>query len=162
MKKKLITGLLLLALPASMLVAQKKDSILTLPGVTVTALAKVNRQIDQTFRNTFPDAMNLHWYKQDKYYLAKFISEDMKHNALFQKNGYLKYDISFGYENNLPDEVKSLVASNYADCQITRTINLKGSDRDVWVVNLESVKRYYTVSVEQGELSVVEQYEKAN
>ncbi|HEU4576085.1 MAG TPA: hypothetical protein VFS36_13865 [Chitinophagaceae bacterium] len=160
MKKQVITALLFFFLPVSMLLAQK-DSVITLPGVTVTAISKVNQKIDKVFKQSFPKATNLHWYKQDKDYLAKFIKEDMKHNALFTKNGYMKYDISFGYESNVPEEVKSLVQSSYADCSITRAINLKGQDRDVWVLNLESMNHYYTVSVEEGELNVIEQFDKA-
>jgi hypothetical protein len=40
----------------------------------------------------------------NKFYLARFIENDMKHQALFTKNGYLKYDISYGREQQLPEK----------------------------------------------------------
>jgi hypothetical protein len=73
----------------------------------------------------------------------------------------LKYDISFGYEYNLPGDIHSQVQSSYNDRRITRTINLKGPDRNFWVVNLEGDKYFYTVSVEEGELHELEKFRKA-
>ncbi|MDE3234946.1 MAG: hypothetical protein KGO81_03250 [Bacteroidota bacterium] len=156
MKKQFILLLCITLFSGSLLLAQDKDtSAVTLPGVTITSKAMVNKQIDKAFKTAFPEATQLRWYQLDKDFLAKFILKDMDHNALFTKNGYMKYDISFGHEHNLPDEIKDQVHSAYKDCTITRAINLKGDGRDIWVVNLEALKYYYSVSIEEGEINEI-------
>src|SRR5437899_1320330 len=91
--------------------AQQKDSAVVLPPVTVTTLSSVNQQIDKSFKKGFPDAQDLKWYKMDEDYLAKFMKEDMEHNALYKKNGHLKYVVSAGYEHNLPENIRQDVQS---------------------------------------------------
>src|SRR6476469_5492165 len=112
MKKQLLICLLVLSFPAKQLFSQ--DSVThQLPTVTVTSSATVTKDVDKAFKATFPNAENLRWYKLDKDYLAKFIVSDMSHNALFKKNGYLKYDVSYGNENNLPADILKQVQSAY-------------------------------------------------
>src|SRR3954470_18909367 len=98
MKKQLLIPLLLLSFSAGRLFCQEKDTTLhQLPTVTVTSSATVTKEVGKAFKTAFPDAENLNWYKLDQNYLAKFIQNDMDHNALFKKNGVLKYDVSYGY-----------------------------------------------------------------
>lgn len=160
MKKKLLICLLVLSLPASQLFSQ--DSIKgQLPTVTVTSSSAVTKEVNKAFKSTFPDAENLKWYKLDKDYLAKFIMSDMSHNALFKKNGYLKYDVSYGSENNLPPDILKQVQSSYENFKITRVFNVTQANRNIWVVNLEGLKNYVVVRVEDGELEEVNKFAKA-
>jgi len=71
------------------------------------------------------------------------------------------YDISYGYEHNLPDETKELVTRNYDDYKIIRAINIKTGGRDIWVVKLEGLKKYITVRIEDKEIDEVESFIKA-
>jgi hypothetical protein len=70
------------------------------------------------------------------------------------------YDISYGYEQNLPDEMKELVKRNYDDYNIIRTINIKTGGRNIWVVKLEGLKKYITVRIEEKEIDEVESFIK--
>ncbi|WP_018616420.1 hypothetical protein [Segetibacter koreensis] len=162
MKKKLLICMLVLAFPLSELFSQVKDSIVQLAPVTVTSTAMVTKEVNKAFRKSFPDAQDLKWYRQDKDYLAKFIMNDMDHNALFKKNGYLKYDVAFGSEKNLPDAIRQQIQSAYEEFKITRAFNVKESNRDIWVVNLEGLKNYVMVRVEDGELEEVNKFKKAS
>ena len=144
----------------SRLIAQN-DSIISLPAITITANTEVNSIVNNAFTRTFPEAMNLQWYKFDKDYLARFIENDMDHNVLFKKNGMMKYDVSFGYENNLPNEVHKMVSEGYPDHQITRAFRVKEGDRDIWVVNLEGIKNYVTARIENDEMEEVQRFNKS-
>lgn len=148
-------------LTISKLSAQEKDSVITLPTVTVTSGAKVTKEVDKAFKTTFPGAENLKWYNLNKDYLAKFIQKDMSHNTLFTKRGYMKYDISYGYENNLPEDIKTKVKSSYDSYKITRVANVKADDRNVWVINLESLNAYILVRIENDEMEEVEKFNKS-
>jgi hypothetical protein len=73
----------------------------------------------------------------------------------------IKYDVSYGYEQNLPEEILKQVQSSYEEFEITRVFNVKQSGRNIWVVNLEGIKNYVLVRVEEGELEEVSKYPKA-
>ncbi len=161
MKKQMLAFLAVFLFCNSQLFAQGKDSIVSLPEITVSKTVKVSNVLENALKKSFPEAENLRWYKHDKDYLAKFIKNDMDHNTLYKKNGYMKYDISYGSETNLPEDVRKLVQSSYGDFKITRAINVKEGGRDIWVVNLEGLKKYVTVRIEEGELEEVERYNKS-
>ena len=160
MKKQLVLILAVLFFSVSRSMAQN-DSIVSLPPITVMANTEVGTSVNNAFMKTFPDAMNVSWYKFDKDYLARFIESDMDHNALFKKNGVLKYDVSFGYAQNLPGEILKTVEAAYPDHQITRTFRVKEGERDIWVVNLEGIKNYVTARVENNELEEVQRFNKS-
>ena len=142
--------------------AQDRDTIITLPEVRITNTTAVTTGVYSSFRRAFPDAENLRWYKYDRDYLAKFFMKDMDHNAMFRKNGVMKYDISYGYEKHLPDLIKDDVLKTYDNYKIIRAIRVKAYERDIWVVKLEGETKYLTVRVEDGEMDEVESYYKTS
>lgn len=162
MKKKIVAILAVLLFSNSLIFAQEKDSVVTLPEITITGSSKVSNELGKAFHKTFPDAKQLRWYKVDQDYLAKFIKNDMDHNALFKKNGYLKYDISYGHEKDLPEETRKMIQSAYADYNITGAINVKSAGREIWVVHLEGLKNYVTVRVEEQEMEEVQRFVKSS
>ena len=162
MKKQVFAVLLVVFLGAGRLSAQEKDSIVTLPTVTVTSSSVVTKEVDKSFKKGFPKAQNLRWYKLDKDYLAKFIENDMKHQALFAKNGYLRYVISYGYQNHLPEDVLNKIKDAYDAYKITSVANVKVNDRNIWVINLESENHIVIARVEDEEMEEVGKYVRAN
>ncbi|MFN5022321.1 MAG: hypothetical protein ACK5GP_11760 [bacterium] len=138
-----------------------QEKIVSLPEVTVTSIALVAPNVNKAFKKAFPDAEDLNWYKYDKEYLAKFIIKDMNHNTLYRQNGIMKYDISYGYEHNLPEKIKNMVTEVYDNYKIIRAINIKVTARDIWVVKMEGMKKYLTVRVEDEEMDEVESFSKA-
>jgi hypothetical protein len=141
---------------------QDKETVVTLPEIRISSMASVNIDVANAFRRTFPGAQQLQWYKYDKDYIAKFILKDMDHNSLFRKNGVMIYDISYGYEKNLPENVKDLVSKAYDNYKIIRSINIKAQGRDIWMVKMEGMKKYMMVRVEDNELEEVEEFNKAD
>ena len=141
--------------------SQQKDTVVTLPEITITKSVNVTMEVDKAFVKAFPDAQNVKWYTLQKDFLAKFMENDVKHNALFKKNGYMKYDISFGKEENLPERIKKMIVDAYQEFKITNATNVKSAGRDIWVVNLEGIKSYIIVRVEEEELEEVKRYTKA-
>lgn len=161
MKTRIMIILSALLFCNSQLSAQNKDSVVSLPEISITGSTKVSNVLNNAFVKTFPDAENVRWYKLSKDYLAKFIKKDMDHNALFKKNGVLKYDISFGYEENLPADIRNLVQTSYSDFKITRAINVKEGGRNIWVINLDGINNYVIVRVEDQELEEVQRFKRS-
>jgi hypothetical protein len=163
MKKQVMMPLLLVLLLGSIKVsAQNKDSVITLPTVIVTSGTVVSTEVNKAFKKTFPDAQDLKWYTLDKDYLAKFIESDLKHQALLTKKGRLKYDITYGNENQLPGDIQQKVRDSYNDYKVTSVANVKESGRNVWVINLESLKNIVVARAEGDEFEEVTKVARTN
>jgi hypothetical protein len=160
MKKKLTLLMLVAFFCTGRLLAQEKDSVTNLPTLTVTAGTIVNKEIDKIFRKTFPEALNLKWYQVNKFYLVKFIENDVKHRALFTKKGMMKYDISYGNENQLPSDMLTKIKEVYTEYNITRVANVKEAGRNIWVINLDNLKHLVLIRMENGEMEEVQKIEK--
>lgn len=158
MKKIILT--LFIAIQFLETSAQNKDTVIVLPEVRITAASAITTSVYSSFRRAFPDAENLRWYKYDRDYLAKFFMKDMDHNALFRQNGVMKYDISYGYEQHLPEKIKDDVLRSYDNYKIIRAIHVKAYERNIWVIKLEGERKYLTVRVEDGEMDEVESFYK--
>jgi hypothetical protein len=157
MKKILSGGAFLLILfggPAAF--CQEK----TLPPLTVTAKSNITKAVRESFQKVFPDAENEQWSKENKNFLVKFISEQQKNHALFSKSGYLIYHITYGTEANMPEDLRKKVQSTYQPYSITRVAHVRQSERDIWVVNLETDKKLILARVEEGEVEEVGNYNK--
>lgn len=152
-------GLLLLLLTSNLKAQQ--NGITTLPTVTVSSTANVNKKVSDAFQSSFKNAVNATWYKLNKDYLVEFITGDMKNKALYKRNGTIIYQISYGHENNLPKEVRRLVKSNYIDFNIVQAINVQEDNRNIWVVNLEDDKKLIIARVEDGGLEEVQNLNKS-
>ena len=161
MKKNMLFIAMSLLLSQTELLAQDREKVVSLPEIRITSIALAAPKVSDAFRKAFPDAENLSWYKYDREYLAKFLAKDMEHNALFKQNGYMKYDISYGYETNIPDETKKLVTNTYDNYNIIRAINIKAEGRDIWIVKMEGMKKFVTVRIEDNEMDEVESFFKA-
>jgi hypothetical protein len=161
MKKQLIALTLAAFLGTVQVSAQEKETITSLPTVTVTSGTVVNKEIDKAFRKAFPGAQDLTWYEMNKNYLVKFIENDMKHHALFTKNGAIKYDVSFGTEKNLPEILLTKIQDEYNEYKIFKVTNIKEAGRNIWVINLDNLKHIALVRMEEDEMELVQKYDKS-
>jgi hypothetical protein len=164
MKKQIIAVLLLVCIGTWNLLAQENDSVTTLPSISVASGMVVSKAVDKAFKKAFPQAKDLKWYDLNKLYMARFIENDMKHQAVFTQNGSMNYDISYGYEQHLPMEIRDrLKGGAYEDYKITHVTNIKELQRNsnIWIATLESLNHLVMVRVKDNELEEVEKYNKS-
>jgi hypothetical protein len=93
--------------------------------------------------------------------MVDFMSEDQKNKALFQKNGSIVYHLTYGYEKNLPEDVRKLVKGNYVEYEILNAINVEQDNRNIWVINVQNDKKLVVVRVEGGQLEEVYNYDRS-
>lgn len=141
--------------------AQDQDTV-TLPTVTITSSAMVNRELDKSFLKKFPDADEVVWSRLNKEYLAKFIQNDLKHQSLFKKNGFLQYDITYLSENHLPSAIRDQVKGAYDGYIISNAARVRAVNQEFWIINLQSLNNYVVVRAESGDLSEVKRYHKSS
>jgi len=131
-----------------------------LPPVTVTATTNVEKAVTSSFEQKFPDALDAQWYRMSKKYLVKFMMTDQQNSALMKRNGQIVYHIAYGYEKDLPSDVRMIVRTHYPDFSITKSIRVEEAGRTIWVVNLQDKKKLILVRIEEGELEEVGNYDK--
>lgn len=161
MKKQMflpITAALLIILLSAGGVFAQKSKMDTLGTVEISGNSFVTPKISKAFKRDFKDAVNPKWYQLDKNYLVKFITKDQKNHALYNKNGYLIYHITYGYENDLPDDIKDQFKTLYPEGKITRVFRVEQNLRDIWIVNVDLGRHWAITRVEDNELEEVERY----
>jgi hypothetical protein len=140
--------------------AQDKDSITTLPTVTITSVKNVDARLSKAFRHAFPKAKDARWSRINKNFLVKFIRDDMKHQTLFQKNGYIKYDISYGMAHDLPMVLGEQIIAVYKGYDIANVAKIVRYKEEFWIINLEGLSDYVVIRAADGDLEEVSHYEK--
>ncbi len=129
--------------------------IIELPTVVITAKSVVNAKVTDAFKGKFQNAVNPRWYKADKNYLVKFIMDDQKNSALYDKNASLIYHLSYGAANNLPKDYLDMVNTAYPGCTVVTAIHVEQNQRSIWFVNVEFKKDYVLTKIENDELGEV-------
>lgn len=164
MKSKQFSIIIMLSvsiLSSLTVISQDSITIKTLPLITVTAeTRKIPKQIWKNFSTYFNEAENPRWYKANKNYLVKFMIYDEENRALFTKRGNMIYHISYGYENNMPDDIYKQVRTAYFEYDITRAIKITEADRLIWVINLEDKNTIIIARIEEGVLEEVSRLKK--
>ncbi|NEU07667.1 hypothetical protein GZH53_05005 [Flavihumibacter sp. R14] len=150
--KKLIIMMALCGL-FTLLVVDKSIAQIKLPEVTITSPDQLPVKVSNAFQSTFPDAKEPRWYHPNKNYVVTFLMNDIKHNALFSKNGYLIYQISYGNESTLPEDMKPQVEERFAGYDIIAAINVKQNGRNIWFITGEGKKDFLNVNFEGGVMS---------
>jgi hypothetical protein len=164
MKTKIFAAFKALLLPvifAGTSFAQEGSSLKELPPVSVTSSTNVSAKVNKAFSQYFKDASHLRWYQLEQQFLVKFIQNDQENRALFTKSGQLVYHISYGEEQHLPAEVRSIIKSTYYDQKITRVLKVNQDNRSIWVVSMEDAKNYIMARVEDNELEETQRMQKS-
>ncbi|MBS1528757.1 MAG: hypothetical protein JSU01_00495 [Bacteroidetes bacterium] len=151
-------GVLIALLMINCSFAQEVTKVDTLPMVVITAKSYVNKKVTDAFHEKFQNVVSHQWYRIDKNYLVKFISNDQKNQALYHKNGYLYYHIAYGTEKNLPAEIVEKINHEYKGGKILTAIQVNQDNRSIWLVNVEYGKLLVLVREENGEVREVERY----
>jgi hypothetical protein len=151
-----------LMLAATNLIAQENNPVKSLPTVTITSThTKVPEKVWQSFQNYYATAESPAWYELNKRFLVKFMTEDKANQAVFTKHGRMVYNISYGYETNLPDDIKKSLRSKYFEYNIARAVKVSQDNRTIWLVNVEDAKNMILVRLEDDEMEEIERFIKS-
>jgi hypothetical protein len=133
----------------------KKDTLAT---VFITSTANVNQSVTNAFNQAFKTATEPRWFVYDKSCMVKFMMNEQKNSALYDKKGYLIYHISTIDESYLPDETKEQITSNYPKSKILNVYCVNQNDRSIFVINLEYGKNIVFTRFEDDKLVEVDRF----
>jgi hypothetical protein len=153
---------LLILLAARSSFAQKVTRNDTLPTLIISPKSVVSQKVKDAFRRDFQGALNPRWYQVNQNYLVKFVRQDQKNNALYNKHGYIVYHIAYVNKNNLPQQIRDQIKEKYSNCKIITAMQVNQENRSMWMVNLKLRKQLILVREEDGELSEMERHKNAS
>ena len=137
----------------TLVIVDKAAAQSNLPEVSITSPDQLPLKVANAFQSTFPEAKAPRWFHPNKNYIVTFLMDDIKHNALFSKNGKLIYQIAYGNQSTIPEELQAQVEERFDGYEIIAAINVKQSGRDIWLITGEGKRDFLNVSVEEGVLS---------
>ena len=137
----------------TLVIVDKAAAQINLPEVSITSPDQLPLKVANAFQSTFPDAKAPRWFHPNKNYIVTFLMDDIKHNALFSKNGHLIYQIAYGNESTIPDELQPQVEEKFDGYDIIAAINVKQNGRDIWLITGEGKRDFLNVSIEEGVMS---------
>ena len=128
--------------------------------ITGTTL-KLKENILVGFNSRFAGANNARWFQHENNFLVKFTMDGLEQRAMFDKKARLIYTISYGFEKNLPTDVRKTLKSLYVEFNIGSAIKILEAGRTIWVVSVEDENDAILVRVEDREFEEVQKYRKA-
>ena len=128
---------------------------------TAAPVPVVSEKALQSFSKSFKNHVSANWYQVGKHFLATFEENGKKQKALFNKNGAMIYSIAYGFEKDLPADLRKQIKSNYYDQSISMAIEVNENNRTIWVVRLEDETTTTTVRLENGEMEEVQKFRKS-
>lgn len=118
----------------------------------------ITEKVAKSFDHLFKETSDVKWTEVDKRFVVKFIMDDQRNQAVFTPNGVLVYHLIYGFEKNLPKNVRAQIKSQYFDYTITSAIHIRQGERSIWLTSLVDNQRLISVQVEDGEMKEIANY----
>lgn len=131
-------------------------------SVTDIASAEVNEKILKNFNKKFREADGVTWEQEDDNYMAKFSRDGITANSLFDAKGRLIYTINFFSDKQLPVNSKKMLNNKYDPYHITSAAQVLIDNRNIWIVKLAGKTNFIALRIEDGEMSEIENFNRAN
>jgi len=145
-------------LPAAPSASTRSDYI-------ATGEAAVNAKALKDFRKSFTGASNAKWFTVPAGFTTKFEQNGMEFRVDYDKKGRWSGTMKSYDEKKLPRDVRATVKSVYYDYSITwvREITVpEYPDIIVYIVHIEDEKCFKNLQVIDGEIHIMEAYDKSN
>lgn len=117
---------------------------------------KAIRSLNQTFKN----AGTANWSSVKGSYLAEFDLSGRRSRALFSRNGYMIYGITYGGEQDLPKEERHVLKSNYVDYDITSVAEVQANGKRYWICTLQDANNIVVTRSDEGVLEELQHLAK--
>jgi hypothetical protein len=122
----------------------------------------ISDKLLETFRKTFPDAMQVKWVEQPDSYMVTFKQNDILTKVNYDKDGNFVSSIRYYSEKNLPVTIICRLEKEYAGKSVFGVTEVATQNGTEYYIKLQDDKNWYTVhSDSSGNLERIEKFRKA-
>ena len=115
-----------------------------------------------TFKQTFPDAVQVKWVEQADKYTVSFKQNDILTKVDYDKDGNFVSSLRYYSEKNLPVTVICHLQKKYADKSVFGVTEVATEGATTYYIKMQDDKNWLTVrSDPDGNMQVTEKYRKA-
>jgi len=126
----------------------------------VEPYGSINMRAMRDFKKKYPNVTGEQWYSFPDGFAARFNNNGIQHMITYNRLGGLLYNIVYYGEKKLPENVRALVKSTYYDYSITMIEEINYQNRTIYLVHMQDELTWKIVRVEDGEMSVIEDFIK--
>jgi len=145
------------ALTEESLKAAEKD--VTVSKESLRAM-KANFRASEKFKKLFKDGPEATWSVEKKAIVAYFEKDEIQNRIVYNKQGRLIYSLSYYQSDKIPKNISKILKSVYPDLTATIAIYIKEGGLEFYVVNIEDEKKFKQVSVYNGEINLMSEFNK--
>jgi hypothetical protein len=125
-----------------------------------TSLGTINANAAKSFDKTFKGVSNVSWYTIADGFGATFTQNENLNRAYYDKKGNLTFTITYYNGKKLPRAVRAIVKGTYYDCEISLVEEIHAGEKVVYIVHLEDETTWKKVKVTNGEMELIEDFNK--
>jgi hypothetical protein len=137
--------------------------ILVASGFGSMAAGKsINEKLVQTFRESYPNAVNIVWKEYPENYAVYFKVDSVRSNIIFSKNGTFVKAYRYYGEDYLPYYLASAIHWKYPKMKIHDVTEVSTPDYIEYYIKLEDATTWITIKLDsEANITRLEKFRKA-
>ena len=126
------------------------------------ATSKINERLVQSFKETFPNAVQVTWTELPEAYLVNFVENGIRSRIVYDKSGNFISSTRTYLSKNLRYYILIRIKKKYPDKRIFGVTELASSTGTEYYIKMDDSKVWTTIRIDKdGNLELVEKYQKA-
>jgi hypothetical protein len=131
-------------------------------GVFADKGVTISEQLQQIFKQTFPNAEQVKWLESSDKITVNFTDAGVLTKVDYDKDGNFMSSVRYYYEKNLPVNIICKLKKRFSGKTVFGVTEMTTESSVVYYVKLEDEKSWTTVKSDvDGNMEVVEKYKKA-
>lgn len=126
----------------------------------VIGINEVNVAAARDFMRKYANATDAKWVKGKNGTSVYFTYDGFKMRSTYDSKGKREYTLKYYDEFDMPAALRHQVKSNYYDYRIDNVTEVERNGSLYHIVKMQNGEEYLTISVHDGELSVMEKVQK--
>ncbi|WP_205508309.1 hypothetical protein [Longitalea arenae] len=125
-------------------------------------LNDINVKAMRDFVSRYGDVHDAVWHSNKDSYVAVFIRDSVQHRVVYNSRGDLSFTMKYYEENRMPRNIRGQVKSVYYDYKIHVIQEIQVPEYPIaYIVNLQDEKKWMKVKLCQGEMQVLEEFDRS-
>jgi hypothetical protein len=128
----------------------------------MATVRNINEKLVQSFRETYPNAVQVNWKEYPDTYAVYFVEGGIKATIIFNKDGTFVSSTRYYMEEYLPYYLVASIREKYPEKKIYCVPEISSPSNIDFYIKLEDAKTWMTIKLDsEGNIRVLEKFRKA-